>query len=687
MIDDLNGSTNLVLRLALGAMVAPWALGAAGAMAQYVYPDAVRADLVSGTATRQMGVSDDGRLVVGIEPGQARYFDAFDATTYTDEDTDNVVAIACDDPVAVFIGGSYDTYVVQIPCADGTLERFAVTVSTDPESPETLVAAAGEDGDTTVIDVGGLTDITAAAAGSGNVYVVGTDSGVEGYTVSTTQVYALSRDEAGDETAVTYTSFSNTTSVKALAVREGYGDLTAISSSGDLFVLKEGYPASQSLIACNGYEGTSPKQLLMLNDALGAVIGSESVIYLATFDSSLPVSCDAYDWGVDDPVSMTRLTVGGDGSAVDYLYVRGTFDGGDIGVFSTPTTAGDKTPIDILSTASTPESSDVIAASMLSRVYLGTSQGLSVLTAGPWMDVSVDGDEPVLMTDGQSTVTLTVSSDEDVESCFDVSITEPFSGSACEDNLGTDRPTASSPVILTDLDLAAVVSAGLNQVFVYGKDADGNLGWTSFRVYYVTKPGKLEVTLAFGDQSLHLYMDRPDNEAVDDVELLMKEGATEEEALFSLPEDPETLPEGFDTTSPTIVVDDPAYEYPVGSWPMSIGYIDNGDPGWREVSDTELEYTIYPLNNDAWYCVSVRPLAGSIAGDAWSDVVCDKVQATLGASSVSDAPGFCLYSPGTCSAAPMGQRGGPWGSVLLPATWVVLRRRRRRPPPGEERQA
>ncbi len=684
----LTAKSFLAACIGLGSAVTPWALGPRSAVAQTLYPDAVRAALVSGTPARQIGVSDDGRVVVDIEPGQARYLDAYDSDTFTSDDTVNVVDLACDDPVAVFVGRSGSDYVVQIPCSDGTVERFALTVTTDPEATQAFEPLPGEDGATTVVPVGNLTDITAAAAGSSQLYVVGTDAGQEGYSVSSTRIYALSIDQAGDEPAVSYTSFSNTTSIKAMAVREAYGDLVAISSSGDLFVLKEGYVASQSIITCNEYEGTSPKQLLLITDTLAVVLGSESVVYMADFDASLPVSCEPYDWGVEDPVAMARLTTGGDGSAVDYLYLLGTFDGGDIGVFSTPTTASDNTPIQVLSERDAPESSDVIAASALARVYLGTAEGLSVLTAGPWLDVTVAADEPVLMTEGQTTVTFSVTSDEDVADCFDVGDTEPFSGNACQDNLGTDLPTAGGTVVITDQDLADLVDAGLNQIFIYGKDADGNLGWTSFRVYYVARPGKLEVALAFGDQKLHLYMERLDNEAVDDVQLLMKEGATEADAMFTLPDDPDSLPEGFDTTSPVIVVEDPPYEYPVGSWPMSIGYVDTGDPGWTELSATELEYTLYPLNNDAWYCVSLRPMAGAVAGDAWSDVVCEKVQATLGAASVADAPGFCLYSPGTCTtgAPPAGRRGGPWGAVLLPAAWIALRRRHVSSSPGAQRE-
>ncbi len=591
-----------------------------------------------------------------------------------------MVGISCDSPVGVFIGGSSGSYAVQVPCEDGTVERFAVTESTDAGSPFALEATMASTGEPAVVEVGNLTDITAAAASSSTLYLVGTDSGTEGYGVSTTQVYTLSLDATGDETAGSYTSFSNTTSIKALGVREGYADLVAISSSGDLFVLKEGYPASTSLVGCNGYEGTSPKQLLLLDDSIAAVIGSESVMYLATLDADLPVACEAYDWGVEDPVSMVRLRVGGDGTDIDYLYVRGTFGDGDIGIYTTPAAPGDKSATQVLSTDGAPEAADVLAASSLARVYLGTAQGLAVLSAGPWLDVELTEDQPVVMTDGQTTLTFTVTTDEDVASCFDMATDIPLSGRSCEDNLGSTLPSVQGAVRLDDVDLSAIVSPGINQVFIYGEDADGNLGWTSFRVYYVVRPGELDITLIFGDQTLHIYMPRPDNDAIDDIQLLLREGATESEATFVLPEDGTMLPEGFDATSPVIVVDDPPYEYPGGGgWPMSIGYVDNGDDGWTEWSATDLEYALYPLNNDRWYCVSLRAMAGTIEGEAWSEVTCEKVQATQDAASYAGAPGFCLYSPSTCSTAGKSrpaERGGPWGAVLLPAVWVVLQRRR-----------
>ncbi len=659
-------------------LCAPWP-----ALGGEMFPDAVRTSLTSGASIRSVGVSSDGRLVVAIESSGARLLDAFSSTTWSQEDQDNVVPIACDSPVGVFIGGSTGAYAVQIPCEDGTVERFGVTESTDSGSALALEPVMDATGEPVVVDVGNLTDITAAAAGSGLLYVVGTDSGMEGYEVTTTQIYTLSVDATGDETAVSYTTFSNTTSIKALAARDTYGDLVAVSSSGDLFVLKEGYPASTSLVGCNDYEGTSPKQMLLLNDTMAAIIGSESVIYLATFGSDLPSDCEGYDWDLEDPVAMTRLTVAGDGSSADYLYVRAGFDDGNLGVFTTPTTPGDKTPLLTLETEDPSESADLLVSSSLARVYLGTSQGLSVLSAGPWLDVTLTEDQPVLMTEGQTLLTFTVTTDESVASCFDLSIDEPFAGGACEDNLGGAMPTASSPVVLTDVDLATVVSPGLNQIFVYGKDEDGNLGWTSFRVYYVSRPDKLEVTLVFGDQKLHLYIPRPDNEAIDDVQLLLKEGATESEAMFSLPDAGETLPAEFDTSSPVIVVEDPPYEYPEGGWPMSIGYVDNGDPGWTEVSSSQLEYTLYPLNNDRWYCLSVRAMAGSIEGDEWSDVACAKIQETQGASSAAVAPGFCLYSPTTCALAEPpspARRGAPWGAIILPAVWIALRKRRQRGP-------
>jgi hypothetical protein len=368
------------------------------------------------------------------------------------------------------------------------------------------------------------------------------------------------------------------------------------------------------------------------------------------------------------PTSITRLKLTGTGVETDYLYVRGRVadTGENIAVYATPTVAGAQSPAFAFDIPPSLSTSDRIVASDLSRVYVGTTSGLSVIAAGPWLSYDASALEvPVQVSDSASTFTVTLTSDVATDAVY-FAEDEPYE--ATEGQGDSDTMLSPDTATTVEIDVSSLsLTMGVHRLFLYAEDAEtGTLGWTSIRVK--VPPPAPDFSLDFGDERLYLHFGVPDD------------GVTGYEVVIST----ETFATGddFDLTSRFKVTVDatgevftyPSSKDPDGEWPLNLAY-DADDPYWSRELDGSLTYELCPLDNDKTYYVAVRAISGSSSGN-WSDVLSGTPEETCGSFCLADdAGGSCACSqPGRPVPAKSGWRFYALG-LFIPAGWLRWCRR------------
>lgn len=585
-----------------------------------------KAAAYAGTGITSVAVSPDGRIVAGLEGSTtARIFDAYNASSFGSTSVSTPATLTgCTSPVGIFVSS---TGIVHVPCADGTVVQLTVTENTLSTGLATLSASVSTSiSPSTMV----LTSITAATmdADGTTLYVVGKSS-----TSVAPDVVSLDATRTG-ATPVTFAQMATDATISRISLMPS-GSLLMADSTGALHSATTSGVVS-TFVSCE----LSPKDLLVLDSSKALLLGGTTTVSVIELTSDLAIACTAYDWGMTTaPTSIARVETNSiDG---DYLYMNGAIaGGGDFAAYAVADIAkADLEPAPDINIATELSGTTVMAAAgELGQIFVGGSTGLTVLSAGPVFSLS-SLSAPLVVTDDSSTVSLTLTSDEtvtdgwyDLEEPSSSSVTGPF-------ELG-ETLTAGVAVEL-ELDLASLtLETGLNTVFLYGQDEDGNTGWTTVRVNYVNPPAVLEnFEVRFGDEKLYLYFDAPDDETIDGYEILIAKSE------FEAP-DSESLPEGWDVSPPsfTTTTTEVATSYPGSSgWPMALEATTETDV-WSE-ADGVLTYQLGPLDNGAEYFVTIRATASGVGGE-WTTVLSGTPEETCGAACISeDLGGFCSIAP------------------------------------------
>lgn len=586
-----------------------------------------KAAAYAGTGITSVAVSPDGRIVAGLESSTtARIFDAYNVSSFGSTSVSTPATLTdCTSPVGIFVSS---TGIVHVPCADGALVQLTVTENTLATGLATLSAS-----ESTVIkpETTLLTSITAATmdADGTTLYVVGKFSSSlapEVVTFDATRTGASLVKFSQMATDVTISRVSLMPS-GSLLMADSTGALHSATTSGVV----------SNFVSCE----LGPKDLLVLDSSRALLLGGTNTVSVIELNSDAAITCTAYDWGMTTvPTSMARVETNSiDG---DYIYMNGAIaGGGDFAAYAVADIAkADLEPAPDINIATELSGTTVMAAAgELGQIFVGGSSGLTVLSAGPVFSLS-SLSAPLVVTDDSSTVSLTLTSDEtvtdgwyDLEEPSSSSVTGPF-------ELG-ETLTAGIAVDL-ELDLASLtLETGLNTVFLYGQDADGNTGWTTVRVNYVNPPATLEnFEVLFGDGKLYLKFDAPDDETIDGYEILLSQQE------FTAP-DSELLPEEWydedgNYLPPSFTVGTTSYPGSSG-WPLELEATTETDV-WSEV-DGQLTYELSPLTNGTTYYVTIRGTASGVGGE-WATVLSGMPEETCGAACISeDLGGFCSIAP------------------------------------------
>jgi hypothetical protein len=377
-----------------------------------------------------------------------------------------------------------------------------------------------------------------------------------------------------------------------------------------------------------------------------------------------------------------RLVVDGTGSAVDVLYLRSSVGLELFNSASVLNTPQNPTRIGVAETSVDYASTDRVYGTALGQVVLGSSGGLSVLSAGPWLSLGEGLEQPVTVTETVSTFTVSLSSDIDVSSVW-YDTASPYNSSASGNPSLSALTAGTASTVTLDTSLLSGLSDGVNTVFIYATDADGNLGWTSLRINLIPTPSPVEnFELRYGNERLYLVFDAPSSDdGVTDYEILLSTEA------FTPPEDTTSLPTGWSAGTPGFTVSSVTYPNDDdGEWPMSLDYASfssDSETSTETDSDTavlwsqdgtQLIYILYPLENGTEYFVSIRARSESVLG-GWSEVLSATPAETCDASCLAEnAGGFCSLVPD--AGLPVRGRGNfPWWAVLVPMAGLLRRRR------------
>lgn len=608
----------------------------------------------AGTSFEAISVSPGGRVVAALDTSaKVHIYDAFDTGTFANPDEALTVSLKdCSDPIGVFVASNG---VVQVPCAGGTINQFTVSENSDTTKVSGLTVSTP-----TSLDTDATSFTTATIDSSGiNLYLAGV-------LADSTDPVILTMKATGTGAAPSsFGSISDSSaSLQKIALQES-GSILAAAAGGNIYTVSG--PASPGVgISCTG---ANPTDLLIVNSVLALMVSSgSSKVYAIQLEDGAATDCDPYDWGLaSNPSALTKVST----ASGNYIYVRAkTSAESEVAVYAQATVEQSYADLDPISTyvvksGSTVNAADPIASNGgLGMVFVGASNGLVVLQSGPVLTLS-GLSAPLVLTEEAATAALTITSDEASEdNWYDLS--EPSTSSTTgTEELGVEfvADTAES----VDVDFSPLgLQAGLNSVYLYAKDASGNIGFTAVRVNYVSVPAMLEdFEVKFGDRQLYLYFTPPDDETVDGYEILVHYES------FEAPES-DSLPTGWTTTTPNFEVNDTSYPGS-GGWPMELNASTDTDV-WSTAEDGRLKYALKPLINGVTYYVTVRATASGVGGD-WTAVKSKTPEETCGAACIAeDVGGFCSYAP-TAERDGAGRTG--WSLGLLTAVAGLAMRRRR----------
>lgn len=619
-----------------------------------------------------LGISADGRVLAALSGTSLVVMDAHSARSLADAEGDtysSAVTVSDCTPTDLYVSGSSSQYIVNVVCADSdsglVLNQYVVASSSDTEvaqhfSLETTPVTTAID--STLTSVGASTyDATnetlyVAATGSSAGAVLGIDvsSATEDPTITDFAVLT-----SLTPTLLSYVSSSLMllTDASGMVYRVGRNSTVTTSTAVGLTA------------KCDGV--TTPRALLPLSTSTAILLGGETEdIYVVSIASELLVSCTAYDWGLaSKSYAMTTLT----GPSETYLMVRGNTTTGNLAAFQVDAILSNPATVSPESvspgTVSSPTSNDVMVADPYGRLFLGGSAALTELNAGPSLTVSSALTEPVVVTTSDGTFNLTLSIDESLTEIeriwFDTAAPGKSSTSSTP-----ELEIAESSQELDTSSLTDGLSEGLNLLYVYAQDVDGNIGWLALKVNLVEPPASLEnVELLFGDGKLFISFTDPADDTITGYEILIGAPSDTADGSFTV-ETSATLPTGWTSSSPNFTVSGTAYPGTDG-WPLALE--ETTDTAVWSESDGKLVYNLSPLNNDTTYYVAIRAVSSGVGG-SWSEVLSQMPEETCGAVCIADdAGGFCSVA----TVRPEAQ-GSAWPMWLLAGAAALRMRLRRR---------
>lgn len=619
-----------------------------------------------------LGLSADGRVLAALSGSSLVVMDAHSARSLADaegETFSSAVTVSDCTPSDVYVSGSSSQYIVNLICADTdsglVLNQYTVTTSSDTETSQQL------DLETTPVQTAidsSLTSLTASTyePTSETLYVAasGTSAGA---------VLAIDVSSASEDPTVT--DFAILTSLTPTLLSYVSSSLLLLTDSAGM-VYRVGQDSTVTTTTVTGLTAqcdgaTTPRALLALSSSTAILLGGESEeIYVVSIASELLTSCTAYDWGLTGKsYALATLT----GPSETYLMVRGNTTTGNLAAFqvdsilSNPATVSPETTSP--GTVSTPTSNDILVTDPYGRVFLGSSATLTELNSGPTLTVNDSLSEPIVVTTSDGVFELTLGFDEPVANLervwFDIESPGKSSTSSTPELELSETSQELDTSNLTD-----GLSEGLNTLYIYAQDVDGNLGWLALKVNLVEPPASLEnVELLFGDGKLFISFTDPADDAVTGYEILIGAPSDVADGSFTV-DSSASLPTGWTSSSPNFTVSDVAYPGTDG-WPLALEATTDTTV-WSE-TDGKLVYNLSPLNNDTTYYVAIRAISSGVGG-AWSAVLSQMPEETCGAVCVADdAGGFCSLA----SVRPDAQ-GQAWPMWLLAGVAALRIRSRRR---------
>lgn len=554
-------------------------------------PDAERAVLPIGSVV-DVAASLDGRLVAAVTPGTLTVLDLHDPSG------GEVTASICDSPNAVVLSVTGGTELrAWIACGGANLQYVPIDATGDLAAVSTAID----------IVVGGE-DLVALAASSdgGQVYV------------------AEARDGLYDQVhvVVAETEEVDPDSTTPLALTHEIG--TLVIDPYDGWLMAAGSDGRQTTLTLAGevvYAGTPT--ILYSGNALvdGVALDSVTAYLLDGTDGAIyAVSSGGYGTyttlAIDLGASSAMVAVTGE-DGVDRFFVAE--DEGTVRPV-------DRTTGELGAAVDLSSAADALAATPAEHglLFAGTSQGLAVLGAGPWVEVlSVDPE----VVGGDQDVTLTFTSDEDgaYQVCFGAALTPSEADCSGPEGSVSAGETASVTVPLTALD------EGTQVLTVFVADDLGNEGHDAISIEVDTPPDPVtDLDAGFGDSKLVVTFARGEESDIVGYRLYFRDGEVSEA-------------DGA-----------PDFQYREGGAGVS-------SPLWvpHPATGTTVQATIAPLQDHVLHCVAASAVDASGQEGPWSAGDCDTPAPTGGWSEHSGE------ASGGCSAA------GPGGAGPGPA-WLVL---------------
>ncbi|MCK6526252.1 hypothetical protein L6R50_01390 [Myxococcota bacterium] len=569
-------------------------------------PDAERAVLPIGSVV-DVAASLDGRLVAAVTPGTLTVLDLHDPAG------GEVTASICDSPNAVALSVTGGTELrAWIACGGATLQYVPIDATGDLAAVSTAIDIA----------VGGE-DLVALAASSdgGQVYVAEARDGL----YDQVHVVVAETEEVDPDST---TPLALTHEIGALVIDPYDGWLMAAGSDGRQTTLTLAgevvYAGTPTIL----YSGNALVDGVALDSVTAYLLdGTDGAIYAVSSGGYGTYTTLAIDLGASS--AMVAVT-GEDG--VDRFFVAE--DEGTVRPV-------DRTTGELGATVDLSSAADALAATPAEHglLFAGTSQGLAVLGAGPWVEVlSVDPE----VVGGDQDVTLTFTSDEDgaYQVCFGAALTASEADCSGPEGSVSAGETASVTVPLTALD------EGTQVLTVFVADDLGNEGHDAISIEVDTPPDPVtDLDAGFGDSKLVVTFARGEESDIVGYRLYFRDGEVSEA-------------DGA-----------PDFQYREGGAGVS-------SPLWvpQPATGTTVQATIAPLQDHVLHCVAASAVDASGQEGPWSAGDCDTPAPTGGWSAHSGE------ASGGCSAAGPGGAGrGPAWLVLCAAVTALRRAARVRP--------